>query len=89
MTLRLDQLPRHCIATVAEVDWSALDESTQRRLRNLGLDEGVEVEALHTGPFGRDPIAVRIGRMTLALRRAHARVVHVRTAGEDAGLAAE
>jgi ferrous iron transport protein A len=80
MTLRLDQLPYHSPATVTEVDWAALTEPEQRRLRNLGLDEGVEVEALHAGPFGRDPMAVRIGRMTLAMRRVHARVIHVGTA---------
>ncbi len=77
MTLRLDQLPYHRPATVAAVDWAALTEPEQRRLRNLGLDEGVEVEALHGAPFGRCPMAVRIGRMTLAMRRAHARVIHV------------
>ena len=77
MTLRLDQLPFHWPATVAHVDWASLTEPEQRRLRNLGLDEGVQVEALHAGPFGRDPIAVRIGRMTLAMRRVHARVIHV------------
>lgn len=89
MTLRLDQLPRHCIATVTGVDWPALDESTQRRLRNLGLDQGIEVESLHAGPFGRDPLAIRIGRMTLAMRRAHARVIQVRPSEEILGLAAE
>ena len=77
MNLRLDQLPYHRPATVASVDWAALTEGEQRRLRNMGLDEGVRVEALHGGPFGRDPIAVRIGRMTLAMRKAHARVIHV------------
>ncbi len=77
---RLDQLPYHRPATVAEVDWAALSEPEQRRLRNLGLDEGVEIEALHGGPFGRDPLAVRIGRLTLAMRRAHARTIQVRTA---------
>lgn len=40
------------------------------RLRALGLEEGVAVEALHKGIlFWRDPIAVRVGRMTIALRR--------------------
>jgi ferrous iron transport protein A len=90
MTLRLDQLPYQRPATVASVDWSALTEPEQRRLRNLGLDEGVEVEALHGGPFGRDPMAVRIGRMTLAMRRVHARVVHVSEgAGADKAPAGE
>jgi ferrous iron transport protein A len=86
--MTLDQLPYHRTAIVAEVDWAALTEPEQRRLRNLGLDEGVEVEALHGGPFGRDPIAVRIGRMTLAMRRVHARVIKVAEAEREA-IAAE
>lgn len=77
MNLPLDQIPYRRPARVASVDWAALSEPEQRRLRNLGLDEGVEVEALHGGPFGRDPIAVRIGKMTLAMRRAHARTILV------------
>ena len=77
MQKRLDQLKHFSPATVTGVDWASLSDSEGRRLRNLGLDEGVMVEALHSGPFGRDPIAVRIGRMTLAMRRAHARMIHV------------
>ena len=79
----LDELPYHSPALVESVDWAALSNPEQRRLRNLGLDEGVEVEALHGGPFGRDPLAVRIGRTILAMRRAHARTIHVRTAAAD------
>ena len=48
----------------------------------FGFDEGVAVEPLHLGPFGRDPLAVRVGRMTVAIRRSHARAVKVTT--EDA-----
>lgn len=77
LTLSLDQLPHHRPAIVASVDWVALSQPEQRRLRNLGLDEGVAIETLHSGPIGRDPIAVRIGRLTLAMRRAHARVIAV------------
>jgi ferrous iron transport protein A len=35
------------------------------------------VEPLHSGPVGRDPLAVRVGRMTVAIRRTHARAVRV------------
>jgi len=84
MTLRLHQLPYRQPATVSAVDWDVLSEPEQRRLRNMGLDEGVEVEALHGGPFGRDPLAVRIGRMTLAMRRIHARSIHVGGGGAAA-----
>jgi ferrous iron transport protein A len=38
----------------------------------------VPVEKLHKGPFGIDPIACRIGRMTIALRTAQAAAIAVR-----------
>ena len=77
MSLRLDQLPYRTPATVVAIDWAALPEADSRRLRNLGFDEGVSIEALHGAPFGRDPLAVRIGRMMVAMRRAQARVIQV------------
>jgi len=77
MMLRLDQLPLRTPATVAEIRWAALTPAEARRLRNLGLDEGVQIEALHSGPIGRDPLAVRIGRMMVAIRRAHAETITV------------
>ncbi len=76
MRLTLDQLGFDKPATVAGVDWPALSESDAKRLRNLGVDEGVAVEALHGAPFG-DPLAIRIGRMRVALRRAAARAIRV------------
>ena len=78
MTLRLDQLPFRTPATVTGVAWESLTPDEARRLRNLGLDEGVRIEALHGGPVGRDPLAVRIGRMMVAIRRSHARTIAVR-----------
>lgn len=87
MTVRLDQLPFHIPATVTGIDWAALSPGEARRLRNLGLDEGVAIEALHGGPVGRDPLAIRIGRMMVALRRAQAKAVMVEP--ESCQLAAE
>ncbi|HEV2747122.1 MAG TPA: FeoA family protein [Allosphingosinicella sp.] len=83
MTLSLDQLPFRTPATVTGIDWRALSEGDAKRLRNLGFDEGVEVEALHGAPFGSDPLAVRIGRMMVAMRRAQARAVSVALAELD------
>jgi len=71
----LPQLPRRTAATIASVDWDALLPHEARRLRELGVDEGVEVELLHAAPFGGDPLAARIGRMTVALRRASAAAI--------------
>lgn len=75
--LPLVQLPRHAHATVAAIDWNGLSIPEARRLRELGFDEGVEIEMLHRSSFGKGPIACRIGRMTVALRRAVAAAVRV------------
>ena len=75
--IRLDRLPLGTRARVASVDWAALDQGEATRLRQFGFDEGVTVEALHLGPFGRDPIAIRVGRMTVAIRRKHAGAIGV------------
>ena len=40
--------------------------------------EGLTIEALHHGGLiSHDPIACRIGRMTVAIRRIHASVIDV------------
>ncbi|MEN2790057.1 FeoA family protein [Sphingomonas oligophenolica] len=73
----LESLPQRQRATVASVDWAALSVPEARRLRELGFDEGVGVEVLHRATLGKGPIACRIGRMTVALRRAVAGAIHV------------
>jgi ferrous iron transport protein A len=79
--LRLDDVPLGQAATIARIDWTQLGEAAARRLRALGFDAGVTVEPLHRGVFGsRDPIAVRIGRMQVALRRTQAAAIEVETA---------
>jgi ferrous iron transport protein A len=49
----------------------------ERRLLELGFVEGAEVEVLHEGPLGRDPIAVRVNDTTIALRRREAMAILV------------
>jgi ferrous iron transport protein A len=73
----LDRLPIGSKARVASVDWESLGEGEANRLRQFGFDEDVMVELLHLGPFGRDPLAIRVGRMTVAIRRKHAGAVGV------------
>ncbi len=75
--LSLDELKVGTRARVLSIDWGALDESEACRLRHFGFDDGITVEPLHLGPFGRDPLAIRVGRMTVAIRRRHARAVRV------------
>jgi len=73
----LATFPRQTRATVATIDWAALQAPEARRLRELGFDEGVDVEVLHRATLGQGPIACRIGRMTVALRRAVAGAIQV------------
>ena len=74
--MTLDQLKPGVEVAVRSIDWTAIPESEAHRLRLLGLEEGARVELLHRGMlFWRDPLGVRIGRMTIAMRRANARAV--------------
>ena len=76
--MTLDLLPIGQRARIVAVDWSQLVDEEARRLRALGLDEGARVAVSHRGVLGgRDPIAVMIGRMTVALRRVHAQAMQV------------
>ncbi len=57
---------------------SAADESElERQLLEMGFTEGARVEILHEGAVARDPIAVRVDNITIALRRREAMAVVV------------
>lgn len=75
--ISLHHLLRSQRGVVSDVAWDSLSVPEARRLRELGLDEGVEVELLHRAGMLGGPIACRIGRMTVALRRHVANAVHV------------
>lgn len=67
--MQLDQLPLNRAAVIRAIRWDSLPEHEGHRLRSLGFEPGVAVEALHKGILlWRDPLAVRVGRMTVALR---------------------
>lgn len=77
-SLNLDTLRAGVPARVVAVDWQQLVPEEAQRLRALGVDVGAQVGVAHRGVFGgRDPVAISIGRMTVALRRAHARAIAV------------
>jgi ferrous iron transport protein A len=76
--MTLDQLPIGARARITGIDWDQLEWEEAQRLRALGIDQGASVAIAHRGIFGgRDPLAVSIGRMTVALRRVHAHALAI------------
>ena len=71
--MTLDLLPIGQRARITAIDWAQLADEEGQRLRALGLDLGARVAVAHRGVLaGRDPLAITVGRMTVALRRIHA-----------------
>jgi ferrous iron transport protein A len=85
--LRLDQLPSHRWATVVEVARpdSAEDRELVLRLTEIGFVPGEAVRIVANGVPGREPLAVRLGTTTFALRRHEAALIHVKPGGADHG----
>lgn len=76
--MTLDKLGTGVAARIIAVEWALLAPDEAKRLQALGIDEGAELDIAHRGVFaGRDPLAIRLGSMTVALRRSHARAVAV------------
>jgi ferrous iron transport protein A len=74
-----DQLPNHQWATVLDV--LRPDEKEGRelvlRLTEIGFVPGEAVRIVATGVPGREPLAVRLGHTTFALRRHEASLIRV------------
>lgn len=75
----LNDLQRGESAVIARIAGVGGDEVTVRRLHEMGFDDGVEVEMLHRGPFGGDPLALRVGGMVVGLRKALAAMIEIET----------
>lgn len=72
--MKLHQLRRGERARIHSID---ADDNLARKLLELGLLEGMELRLAHTGPFGRDPIAVEVHDRCVALRRRDAAHIHI------------
>lgn len=71
--MTLDQLPRDTRGTVTALDTRGLE---RRRLMDMGLLPGVEIQVDMKSPLG-DPTAYRVRGSLIVLRRAQARDVHI------------
>jgi ferrous iron transport protein A len=84
--ITLDQLGIGDRAVVSNVSTSEqlANENTfdiARRLKELGFVKGEAVRVLHRGYFGGEPLAVRVGESTFALRLFEAALIGVVPAG--------
>jgi ferrous iron transport protein A len=71
----------HAVGRKDQSDTQAEDvfnTELERRLLEIGFVEGAEVEILHEGFIGKDPIAVRVDDMSVALRRREANVILIK-----------
>lgn len=78
----LDQLGMHASARIESFIQgdgvaSAQSQVNQSLLSDMGVCPGEHLEVLHLAPVFRDPIAVRIGNRTIAIRRNLARSIQV------------
>ncbi|HNI05633.1 MAG TPA: FeoA family protein [Flavobacteriales bacterium] len=79
-TMRLDLLPGHCWATVTDVmvPTGRRDRELVVRLTELGFVRGERVRIVAEGIGStREPLAVRVGHSTFALRKHEASFIHV------------
>ncbi len=88
--MRLDSLKPGQRARIIAVDTDAIPPQDARRLLALGIETGARVAVAHKGVFGgSDPIAVIVGRMTVAVRRAHAGALSVEPTALSEGLSGD
>ncbi|HTV51158.1 MAG TPA: FeoA family protein [Steroidobacteraceae bacterium] len=80
---RLSSLPVGSVAMVMRVSSPGQPlGALERRLLELGFIAGERIEVLAEARPGRDPFVVRVGSLTLALRRREADEIWVTTAEE-------
>jgi ferrous iron transport protein A len=80
--IRLGHADRGFVGKILRLDappngLSLPPDELERRLVEMGFVEGARVEILHEGTIKRDPIAVRVDNITIALRRSEAMAVVV------------
>lgn len=80
--IRLGHADRGFVGKIIRLDAlvtssSLSPQELEQRLVEMGFVEGARVEILHEGTIRRDPIAVRVDSITIALRRSEAMAVIV------------
>ena len=72
--MKLSELKKGLPASILRIEGNP---ELIQRLLEMGFLEGSAIQILHTGPFGGDPIAVRVRGTLVALRRSEAAAIEV------------
>lgn len=75
--MRIEDLKVGQTASVVKIRETGTHAPEALRLREMGFDEGVEIEVLHRGLIGGCPIALRVGSNVVALRKSAARLLDI------------
>ena len=75
--MRIEDLKTGQTASVVKIRETGTNAAEALRLREMGFDEGVEIEVLHRGLIGGCPVALRVGSNVIALRKAATRLLEV------------
>ncbi len=77
LSLSLDQIPLGRAHVVEHLESPSASSEWVRWLEEIGFMPGERVMLMARGAFGGDPLVVRVGLSTFALRRAEAACIHV------------
>lgn len=69
----LSQLKHKTLARVS--GFVEADHDLETRLREIGFAEGDQVELMHVGLFGRNPMSVKLNGSLIALRKNEAAAI--------------
>lgn len=75
--MRIEDLKTGQTASVVKIRETGTHAAEALRLREMGFDEGVEVEVLHRGLIGGCPIALRVGSNVIVLRKSATRLLEI------------
>lgn len=59
------------------IGFDSCDSILETRLREIGFAEGDQVIVLHFGPFGKNPMSIKLNGALIALRRGEAQAIIV------------
>lgn len=75
--MNLDQAPLHTTWRVTRVQADTLHTERSRQLEEIGFLPGEQVSVMTRALPGGDPLVVRVGMSTFALRRAEACCIEI------------